>query len=448
MDVGLAIYRGVTAAIGAIGPPLVRALKPRGEWSAVWSGHDEESVKAAGSIWVHAASLGEVGVARSWIETLLQAGSRPPILLTVRTRAGLERARRELGDRVVARPAPIDLPTVIRERLDGACPSRLDIIETELWPNLIYEARRCRVPVALVGATVSERTARRLRILGIAGEDLFGAGVFAMAQSEAHAARFRGLGIPADRVRVVGDLKAEPPPANATVPFSARPALVFGSLRAGEEPVALRAARLLERFRAEQGWQGAVEPRSIPPAGWEGRSRALLVVAPRHASSEGRVRAVLEGGGFEVVTRSEPGTGDRGVASWIDDVSRRGGPRVALLATRGELPDAYGSAWGAVVGGTFVPVGGHSAWEPASRGTPVIVGPYHHEVLAAVDAVVRAGGGTVSADATRHFDTIVLGWLRDEDLASRGTSASRAAAAAAGAAGRALTAIEEWGLLP
>jgi 3-deoxy-D-manno-octulosonic-acid transferase len=223
---------------------------------------------------------------------------------------------------------------------------------------------------------------------------------------------------------------------------------VFGSLRAGEESVALRAARLLEKFRAEQGWQGAGGSGGTPPATWEGRSRALLVVAPRHASTEGRIRAVLAGGGFRVVTRSEPGAGDRGVTSWIDEASRQGGPRVALLTTRGELPEAYGSAWGAVVGGTFVSVGGHNAWEPASRGTPVLVGPYHHEVLAAVDAVVRGGGGAVCADADRHLDTILSGWLRDEDLESRGRAASRAAAAAAGAGERALAAIEQWGLVP
>ena len=448
MDVGLAVYRAVTAAIGAVGAPLARWIAPGNEWSAIWSDRDEEAERAAGSIWVHAASLGEVGVARSWIDALLQSGSRSPFLLTVRTRTGLERARRELGDRVVARPAPIDVPRVIRARLDGVCPSRLDIIETELWPNLIFEARRCRVPVARVSATVSERSTRRRRALGVAGEDLFGAGVFAMAQAEAHAARFVALGIPEHRVRVVGDLKAEPPPALPAMPFAARPALVFGSLRAGEEEVALRAAHVLEKFRTEQGRGRPGSERPSVPSIWEGRSRALLVVAPRHAATEGRVRGVLSRGGFEVVTRTEAGAGEPDVGSWIDAVSRREGPRVGLLATRGELSAAYGSAWAAVVGGTFVSVGGHNAWEPAARGAPVLVGPHHQEVLSAVDAVIRAGGGTVSSDSTRHFDSIVSGWLRDEDLEARGAAAARAAAAAAGAAQRALEAIVEWGLVP
>src|SRR2546427_291008 len=81
-----------------------------------------------------------------------------PILLTTRTARGLMSARRELGDRVIARIAPLDLPQLLRPFLRASAPWRLDIIETELWPQLILESRRRGVGVVFVSATVSGRT--------------------------------------------------------------------------------------------------------------------------------------------------------------------------------------------------------------------------------------------------------------------------------------------------
>jgi hypothetical protein len=120
------------------------------------------------------------------------------------------------------------------------------------------------------------------------------------------------------------------------------------------------------------------------------------VIAPRHADGEARVRAAFGPSRFDLVVRDDA---DRGadVISWIDEVSRRPAPRVALLATRGELERAYRMAWGALVGGTFAPFGGHNVWEPGARGCPVVVGPYHDQVSTAVEAIVREGGGEVAS---------------------------------------------------
>jgi 3-deoxy-D-manno-octulosonic-acid transferase len=301
-------------------------------------------------------------------------------LLTTRTRTGLDRARRELGSRVAARIAPHDVPRILREFLEGASPRRLDVIETEIWPNLILEARRRSVEVVFVSGSVSERTTRRLKLLGLAGSGLMGRGVHVLAQTETHAGRFRALGVPADRIRVVGDLKADAlgraePPARA---FAPRPAMVFGSQRPGEEAVLVRIARTLEahrsRFGAERiAWaaeRGIEDP-------FEGRCRPVLIVAPRHRRGDERARAALRSQGFQVAVRDEASRSRLDLISWIDELSRRAGPRAGLLATHGELAAAYGAAWGAVVGGTFAPYGGHNVWEPAARGCPVLVGPYH-----------------------------------------------------------------------
>ena len=449
MGAGLAVYRALTRAAGAVLGPLP-SEPDTSVWRAGRAGADEETARAAGSVWIHAASLGEVGAARTWARSLAARRYRPPFLLTTRTAAGLARARAELQDLVAARIAPHDLPQLVAAVLDDACPWRLDIIETEIWPNLILESRRRGVAVALAGATVSQGTASRLGAFGVAGPSLLGAGVYALPQSDAHAARFARLGIPESRIRVIGDLKAEAlaPDRVDAASFGSRPALVFGSLRPGEERVARVLAEALERHRARFGAAREAWAKGRPgPDPLEGRSRAVLIVAPRHKPGEIAARAALAGAGFDVVVRDEASRGARSLEGWIEDLARRSGPRAGMLATRGELGDAYRRAWGAVVGGTFSRHGGHNVWEPAARGCPILVGPHHAEVAAAVDAVRGEGGGVAAADE-RHAVAVIEGWLSDEDLAQRGAASARAAARAAGAAERGMAALEEWGLSP
>jgi 3-deoxy-D-manno-octulosonic-acid transferase len=449
VSAGLAIYRALTQGVGALLGPLPPAAGA-GPWRAGRTGADEGTARAAGSVWIHAASLGEVGAARTWARALQARRYRPPFLLTTRTEAGLDRARADLGDLVAARIAPHDLPQIVDAVLDDACPWRLDIIETEIWPNLIVETRRRGVAVTLVGATVSERTASRLTALGVAGPSLLGAGVYVLPQSDTHARRFARLGVPEGRIRVIGDLKAEaPPPAGARSPsFGSRPALVFGSLRPGEERVARLLADTLERHRARFGVARASWASGrLDDDPYAGRSRAVLIVAPRHGAGEMLAKAALSQAGYEVAVRDERLRAEQPLGSWIEELARRRGPRAGLLTTRGELAHAYDLAWGAVVGGTFSEHGGHNVWEPAARGCPVLVGPHHEEVEAAVDAVRTEGGGIAAADE-RHAVLAVEGWLSDDDLVERGRASARAAARAAGAAERGLDALEAWGLAP
>jgi 3-deoxy-D-manno-octulosonic-acid transferase len=364
----------------------------------------------------------------------------------------LDRARRDLGADVAARIAPHDAPQVLGSFVAAAAPWRLDVIETELWPNLILEARRRSVAVAFVSASVSERSTRRLRLLGLAGHRLFGTGVYVLAQTGAHAERFCRLGVPGSRVRVVGDLKAEALPGDRRggAPFARRPALVFGSARFGEEEVAVRAAEILERHRVEFGDERSrwAAERGVAEDIFAGRCRPVLIVAPRHRGGESRVADALRSRGFQVSVREESHRSRQDLESWIDELSRRSGPRAGVLATRGELVSAYGLAWATLVGGTFAPRGGHTVWEAAARGCPVLAGPHHDQVLAGIEALAARGAGVVLADRDRHLERVLAAWLRDQDLDRRGAAALQAFTASGGAAERALEALGSWGLNP
>ncbi len=438
MPIGLAAYRSATTLAG-VAAPLLCAFGRRGSaWRSAFTGGTEELAQAAGSVWVHAASLGEVVAARTWIGTLLDAGQRAPVLLTTRTQRGLARARAELGDRVIARVAPLDLPQLLRSFLRAATPWRLDVIETEVWPHLILESRRRGVAVVFVSATVSERTSARLRRWGLAGRSLFGEGVWVLAQSERHAERFSSLGVPASRIAVTGDLKAEPPTESASRDPESRAAVVFGSLRPGEEPVALAVARGLARD-----------------------GKRALVVAPRHEKGLTRALAALARAGVPVSVRREADRARATLPEWIAGLNAGGAASsVGILATQGELPLAYESAAIAVVGGTFAPYGGHNALEPAARGCAVVVGPHAGAIEESLDALAiegallrvpeaADGAGAMGGAGAEEAAEAILSLLHDPDrLRAMGRGAARAAARTSDSARRSLEALERFGLTP
>jgi 3-deoxy-D-manno-octulosonic-acid transferase len=318
---------------------------------------------------------------------------------------------------------------------------RLDLIETELWPNLLAEAHRARVPVLVVSGTVSPRTAGRLRALGLAGRALFGP-LHVLAQSERDAVRFRELGVSSARCAVIGDVKADalahaggdaPDPDPAS-----RRLVVFASARPGEEEAVVAVARALAARADAARWR--------------------YVVAPRHERAAGAFRDALARAGFRCDLRREAHRAGPGstALSWAMGLGSDAAPtsgsaraaerRVGLLLTRGELADLFRAARVAVVGGTFAAWGGHNVLEPAAHGAPVIVGPHHADVEAGVALLRSHGGGAAVLDATEAAATLGA-WL-DDASGARGAGALSAAEAARGASRRGVERLAEWGLAP
>ena len=424
----VALYRVLTGAAGLAAPAIARLGRKGGAWRESLTGASEETSRAAGSVWIHAASMGEVGAARNWARALVESGVRPPLLVTTRTTAGLARARRDLSDVAASRFAPADLPQLLRAFLDHAAPFRIDVIETEIWPNLLDEAGRAGLAVVFVSGTVSARTAGRLRALGVSGERYFGRLVHALPRSEADADRFRLLGISSDRIRVVGDLKADDAGAEAAPAVSRharRRVVVFGSLRPGEEAAARAVAEALA---------------ALP-------DRPVLVIAPRHEEGLLSAKRALAEAGFSISERAEGDRTGSPIAQWMDALAARGGTRAGLLATKGELPDVYARAEIAIIGGTFAPFGGHNALEAAARGCPVIVGPHHGEIAASVGTLLEEGGGAIARNEAEAA-ALAAAWMADSKFAERSTAALRGAAGAGGAARRAIAALTAWGLSP
>jgi 3-deoxy-D-manno-octulosonic-acid transferase len=350
---------------------------------------------AAGAVWVHAASVGEVLAAARLVDALADVGH--PVVTSSATASGREVMRRSRSGRIPCHLAPLDHPWCVEAALARVRPAALVLVETELWPCWIAAARRRGAAVLLVSARLSDRSYRRYRRLAGLVRPTLGRIDAIGARSDADAERFRALGAPGGRVSVTGDLKLEvdaDPPALAPDLerlLGATPLLVAGSTHPGEEEAVLGALAEAER------------------AGLE----AALVLAPRQRERAAEVARRVRCAGRRLRHRSRPGAGT--LASG----------EVLLLDTLGELPAFWPRADVAFVGGTLVGVGGHNVLEPVAAGRPVLFGPHTANVRHAVELVAAAGAGLCVPDAAA-LGPALCALLRDP-----------AAARASGARGRA-----------
>lgn len=282
---------------------------------------------APGAVWIHGASLGEIGGSEALIPHL-----DGPILLTADTASGARLAEElasRVGPRAVGGSRPIDHPWTLAPLWADARPRAIVFLEGAFWPQLAAMAAAAGVPVVRVSGRIGDRSWRLGRLWGWVTDAVGTVG----ARDEGMAARFRAIGAP--DVRVTGDLKGDRPVPPPALTFE-RPYLVGASTRPGDEAALLR---LLDRFPDH-----------------------ALVLAPRHAAR------------FDEVFRSV-----RDIAVLRSELDGRvpRERRLIVLDRQGELAGLVGAADAAFVGGTFDPaIGGHSPREAANAGTPIVAGPH------------------------------------------------------------------------
>ena len=351
---------------------LVRGLRERDYWRGWRQRFGAGPDLAGGGVWVHAVSVGEVQAALILIEALRSREPALQIALTCATPTGRARAS-ALLPQVAVGYAPYDLPGSVRRFLRRSRPRLLIVLETELWPNVLFEAWRAGVPTVIASARVSERSTRIYQRFPGLLRDTLGANVWVGAQSSADAQRFAVLGVPAERLGVAGNIKFDRTvPADLQQRGAAlreryaqdRPVWVAGSTHPGEEQQLLEAHRLLLRQRPD----------------------ALLILAPRHPQRFEAVAQTVASSGLSCARRSQR--------------SPVAGAAVLLLDTLGELMDFYAAADVAFVGGSLVPIGGHNLLEPAAIGVPVLSGPHQFNSPQIARALIEQHGLIIVNGAT------------------------------------------------
>jgi 3-deoxy-D-manno-octulosonic-acid transferase len=314
-------------------------------------------------LWLHAASVGESLSILPLIEALAERDAGLNILVTTGTvtsaRLLPQRLPAALAARVTHRYAPLDVPAWVARFLDGWRPDAAGFVESELWPNTLAATHARGIPLALLNARISARTARRWGRWGPGFvRDLLGRFQLIMPRSAEDAARLLALG--ARDLAPPGDLKLAAPPLPADeaalvalrAAIGGRPVLLAASTHPGEEAQVLEAAEALRRARPE----------------------LLTILAPRHPER-----------GAELC--QELGPWPRRALGALPDA----GP-VYLADTIGEMGLLYRVADIGFIGGSLVPHGGQNPMEAARLGCPLVFGPHMQNFGEATAGLLAVGG--------------------------------------------------------
>lgn len=321
-------------------------------------------------IWLHAASNGELTSVRALIEGMLRRDPTVRLQITTNTETGRALARSWDLPRCQATLAPLDHRLILRRFLTRTRPAALVVVENELWPNRLAACAARAIPVLVVGARMSDRSARRWALLPGLTRNILAAITALSAQDAGSEAHFIALGLPRDRLLAALNLKTAPaatsPPEvkalRATLPRATT--LLAASTHAGEEPP------LLAAFAAARRANPALR----------------LILAPRHPRRAAEIAALIGRAGLAHGARSQ------GAAP--------GDAPVYLADTMGEMPLWYALAGVTFVGGSLTDRGGHTPYEPAALGSAIVHGPHVSNFRAAYQALDAAGAALPVTAAT------------------------------------------------
>ena len=342
------------------------ALYPQGlfgEGRELFESHKPYRPGPEGFVWVHAVSVGEVQVAGQLMREWRAAEPSVRFCFSTTSSTGWRMAEREVASGDVLIYNPLDFPSFVKSALRTVRPRAIVLTESEIWPNFIRTARRYGIPLFLVNARVSDRSAPRYRMARWWFGDVFGCFSRIFAQSDMDKSRLVAAGAPDGVVSVTGSFKFDVARRNAVKEAELREwigegrILLGGSTWPGEDEAMLRA------------YKAAL----VKAPGLK------LVIAPRHFEKADAVETSIKAAGFSCVRRSR---GERCRA----DMQQ---PPVFLADTTGELMGLYGIADVVFVGKSLCARGAQNMIEPCLCGKPTVVGP-HTENFRPVMSDLRA----------------------------------------------------------
>ncbi len=329
-----------------------------------------DGAPGTGRLWLHAVSLGETRAAEPLLGALRALRPELRLLLTHSTATGREAGAALLHEGDLQVWLPYDMPGAVRRFLRRHRPLAGVIMETEIWPNLLAQARRERVPLVLANARLSLKSLDKGRRLHLLMRPAAAAFTRVLAQTPADAQRLREAG--AGAVQVAGNLKFDMAPAPELVARGqawrqalGRPVVLAAVTREGEEAALLAA------------WAAVPAP------------RPLLLLVPRHPQRFDAVAELVAGRGLSLRRRSAWGEAPPAEAGAVD---------VWLGDSMHEMPLYYGTADVALLGGSFEPLGGQNLIEAAACGCPLLMGPHTFNFAQAAERSLAAGAALRVAD--------------------------------------------------
>lgn len=324
-------------------------------------------------IWVHCVSVGETRATQPLIHALLEQYPQHQILITHGTPTGRDTGRQLFSQhitqgRVLQAYLPVDTPGAAKRFLGHFKPVLGLLMETELWFHVIEQATRQHIPVALLSARLSAKSAAGYARLGSLTRQGLQQLALVAAQTAADAERLQALGAP--HTIICGNLKFDvTPPTDSAAKGAALRQLI------GQDRIVLMAASTREG--EESLILDAVQGTGV-----------LTLLVPRHPQRFAEVESLLKSRGLRYVLRTEL------VQPLNADV------QVVLGNSMGEMYTYYAASDFAVMGGSLQPLGGQNLIEAAAMGVPTILGPHMFNFTQVAQAAVLADAAVQLKDVS------------------------------------------------
>ncbi len=359
------------------------------------------ALREAGPVWwVHAVSVGEVGIARKMIEELFKQQPHLSVVLSTTTPTGFALAKEFAAitqQKVIPIYSALDGWFTVRRCLNLIRPVKIVLVEAEIWPNFLFAAKQLGIPTELVNARLSPRSERRYRKLQALIKPIFSMLAKVMVQEPEDVSRWSGIGVDPDRVLHTGsikfDMKGQPEPAAKVAEFRQllnrigcnddEPILLAASTHDGEE---LEVGKLYNRLKMQ-----------IP--------NLFLIVVPRHVERASKVTNDLSGLGIQTALRSAEATPEAKVSALLVD-------------TTGELRAWQYLASVVIIGKSFLAHGGQNPAEAVMAGKPVVFGPHMENFDALVRLLLERRGARQVQDFAEAEESI-LKLIQDKKKAQR-----------------------------
>ncbi len=336
-----------------------------GQRFGIYSPGVRERIAGTGRVWLHAVSVGEVNIALKLIQALRDADPSLVFILSTTTSTGFKLAASRKSPWLEPIYNPLDFLPVVRRVMQTIRPRALILVEAEVWPNVVCEARRLGAKAVLVNARLSPRSEKRFRAARMIAAPLFNQLDALYLQEPEDIARWTSLGVRQDKLHVTGSIKFDDSAAAARpirnfrpvldalgVPVDA-PVLLGGSTFEGEEEILARVFLQLRKSRPD----------------------LFLILVPRHHERGDAVARQMERLGLKVARRTQS--------------DQRTRPDVLLVDTTGELVSWYLCATVVFMGKSLCDRGGQNPAEPLAAGVPVVFGPHMRNFASLVQGLLR-----------------------------------------------------------
>lgn len=334
------------------------------------------STEIKDAVWIHAASIGEAVIAETVVNYIRKRFGFNNFVITTNTYYARDMLRKKYNDIIRIYSLPFDLPYALRRFFGSSTFRSLIIVETELWPNLIWMAKRRNIPVIIINGRISDRTYSTYQNFSFFLKGVFSDISLVLAQSEAHVNRFISLGMDREKVINTGNIKYYREMEYAENERHKRGFITFGSVKERELDVIFEVIYRLKSCYVDY----------------------IYVVAPREMNLVDVIENNLSGR-FNTMRYSIFRQSKMESVKSVEAI---------VVDTVGDLLDIYSKSLIAFVGGSLAPYGGQNILEPLFFGTPVLFGPYIENFKDIAETIIKGDAGIMVNNSEELFENICL----------------------------------------